>query len=161
FALIDGLDPEDAAARLSPVIAAMVNAVHRFEGTVSKVQGDGIMALFGAPIAHEEHALRASYAALAMRNDISQLAGETRRTAGYEIQVRIGLHSGEVVVRGIGTDLSIDYDAIGPTVHLANRLEQLALPGTIRASSAVYHLTEGYLVADSLGPVPIKGLSEP
>src|SRR5262249_14716244 len=98
------LDPEEAAARLSPVIAAMVNAVHRFEGTVSKIQGDGIMALFGAPIAHEEHALRASYAALAMRDEIAQLAEKTRRSAGYEMQVRIGLHSGEVMVRGIGTD---------------------------------------------------------
>ncbi|MSP81538.1 MAG: adenylate/guanylate cyclase domain-containing protein [Alphaproteobacteria bacterium] len=161
LSLIEGLDPEQSAARLAPVIEAMMAAVHRFEGTVNKVQGDGIMALFGAPVAHEDHAIRAGYAALAMRDAIAAQAERTRREHGYEVRARVGLHSGEVVVRGIGTDLSVDYDAIGPTVHLANRLEQLALPGTIRISAATQRLAAGFLAVAPLGPVPVKGLSEP
>ncbi|MEX2649662.1 MAG: alpha/beta fold hydrolase [Alphaproteobacteria bacterium] len=161
FALIEDLDPEQTAARLAPVVDAMIAAVHRFEGTVNKVQGDGIMALFGAPIAHEDHALRACYAALAMRDEIAELCERTRRSEGYEALARVGVHSGEVVVRAIGTDLSVDYDAIGQTVHLASRLEQLALPGTIRLSAATHRLATGFVTVESLGPVPIKGLSEP
>jgi class 3 adenylate cyclase/pimeloyl-ACP methyl ester carboxylesterase len=159
--LIEGLDAEQSAARLLPAIETMAAAVHRFEGTVAKVQGDGIMALFGAPVAHEDHALRAGYAALAMRDSLAELSERTRREEGYEMRARVGLHSGEVVVRGIGTDFSVDYDAIGPTVHLANRLEQLALPGTIRLSAATRRLAEGYLAVESLGLVPVKGSSEP
>jgi class 3 adenylate cyclase len=94
----------------------MMAAVHRYEGTVNKVQGDGIMALFGAPMAHEDHALRACDAALAMQE-------AARRDLGGDLGIRVGLHSGEVLVRSIGNDLSMDYDAIGPTVHLAGRME--------------------------------------
>jgi class 3 adenylate cyclase len=111
--LIEGLDPEQAAARLSPALQAMMAAVHRYEGTVNKVQGDGIMALFGAPVA--DHALRACYAALAMQE-------AARRDLASDLGIRVGLHSGEVLVRSIGNDLSMDYDAIGPAVHLAGRM---------------------------------------
>ena len=97
--------------------------------------GDGIMALFGAPIAHEDHAVRACYAALAMQNALRELSERSRRDFGVEVQVRIGIHSGEVVVRAIGNDLTMDYDAIGPTTHLASRMEQLAPPGAIRMTA--------------------------
>jgi class 3 adenylate cyclase len=102
----------------------MMHAVHRFEGTVNQVLGDGIMALFGAPIAHEDHALRACYAALSMQAALRDYTEEVRRTRGLELRIRVGLHAGEVVVRTIGNDLHMDYSAVGQTTHLAARMEQ-------------------------------------
>src|SRR5918996_4080778 len=123
--LIRGLDPEAAQRLLDPALQRMMDAVHRFEGTVNQVLGDGIMALFGAPIAHEDHALHACYAALAMQAAMHRYSTEVRRTHGIEVQIRVGLNSGEVVVRAIGNDLHMDYSAIGQTTHLAARMEQL------------------------------------
>jgi class 3 adenylate cyclase/pimeloyl-ACP methyl ester carboxylesterase len=160
-ALIEGMDSEQAVRRLEPALKAMMEAVHRYEGTVNKVQGDGIMALFGAPLAHEDHAVRACYAALAMQEAMRAHAEETRRTHGVEVQARVGLHSGEVIVRTIGNDLTMDYDAVGPTVHLAKRMEQLASPGSTRLTPDTLRLAEGYIEAGSLGPVPVKGFAEP
>ena len=111
--LIRGLDPEAAQQLLDPAIHLMMEAVHRFEGTVNQVLGDGIMALFGAPIAHEDHALRACYAALAMQAAMRTYTEEVRRTRGLELRMRVGLNSGEVVVRAIGNDLHMDYSAVG------------------------------------------------
>src|SRR5215470_11366202 len=125
--LIRGLDPEAAQQLLDPAIHIMMDAVHRFEGRVNQVLGDGIMALFGAPIAHEDHALRACYAALAMQPTTENV----RRTRGLELRMRVGLHSGEVVVRAIGNNLHMDYSAVGETTVLAARMEQLATPGSI------------------------------
>jgi class 3 adenylate cyclase/tetratricopeptide (TPR) repeat protein len=159
--LIQGTDPEDAQRILDPTIEAMMRAVHRYEGTVNKVLGDGIMALFGAPIAHEDHAVRACYAALAMQSALAEMSERTRRDFGVEVQVRTGLHSGEVVVRTIGNDLTMDYDAIGPTTHLASRMEQLALPGSIRMTADTLRLVEGLVQVRSLGPIPVKGLPQP
>src|SRR5262252_4510346 len=130
--LIRDLDPEAAQHLLDPALQRMMDAVHRFEGTVNQVLGDGIMALFGAPIAHEDHAVRACYAALAMQGAMRRYAEEVRRSHGLEMQARVGLHSGEVVVRAIGNDLHMDYSAVGQTTHLAARMEQLATPGSIR-----------------------------
>src|SRR5262249_40824755 len=123
--LISGLDPEAARTLLDPALHAMMEAVHRYEGTVNQVLGDGIMALFGAPIAHEDHALRACYAALAMMEAMQRYSAEVRRTQGLTVQIRVGLNSGEVVVRAIGNDLHMDYSAVGQTTHLAARMEQL------------------------------------
>ena len=159
--LIQGADPEDARRILDPTIEAMMRAVHRYEGTVNKVLGDGIMALFGAPIAHEDHAVRACYAALAMQNALREISEKTRRDFGVEVQVRTGLHSGEVVVRTIGNDLTMDYDAIGQTTHLASRMEQLALPGSIRMTADTLRLAEGLVQVRPLGPIPVKGLVQP
>ncbi len=159
--LIEGSDPEQAYALLDSAIGTMMAAVHRYEGTVNKVLGDGIMALFGAPLAHEDHAVRGCYAALAMQEAIRRSAEESRRKYGVEVQIRVGLNSGEVVVRAIGNDLSMDYDAIGPTTHLAGRMEQLALPGTIRLTADTLRLAEGFIQVTSLGPIPVKGLEEP
>ena len=120
--LIRGLDPEAAQQLLDPALHHMMDAVHRFEGTVNQVLGDGIMALFGAPIAHEDHALRACYAALAMQAAMRTYTEEVRRAHGLETRIRVGLNSGEVVVRAIGNDLHMDYSAVGETTHLAARM---------------------------------------
>jgi class 3 adenylate cyclase/tetratricopeptide (TPR) repeat protein len=154
-------DPEEARKLLDPVLERMMEAVHRYEGTVNQVMGDGIMALFGAPLAHEDHAIRACYAALRMQDTIRRYADEMRRTHGVEVQVRAGLNSGDVLVRTIGSDLRMDYTAVGQTTHLAARMEQLAMPGTIRMTIDTLRLAEGFVQIKSLGPVPVKGVSEP
>jgi class 3 adenylate cyclase/tetratricopeptide (TPR) repeat protein len=159
--LIRDLDPEQAQALLDPGLHAMMDAVHRFEGTVNQVLGDGIMALFGAPIAHEDHAVRACYAALAMQAELRHYAEEVRRTQGLEVQLRVGLNSGAVVVRTINNDLHMDYSAVGQTTHLAARMEQLATPGSIRLTAATLRLAEGLVQVNALGPVPVRGLTEP
>src|SRR3989454_8202998 len=154
---IKDLDPEAAQQLLDPALHAMMDAVHRFEGTVNQVLGDGIMALFGAPVAHEDHAVRACYAALAMRTALRRYAEEVRRSHGLEMQVRVGLNSGEVVVRTISNDLHMDYSAVGQTTHLAARMEQLATPGSIRLTAATLRLAEGLVQVNVLGPFPVKG----
>jgi len=159
--LLADRDPEEARQLLDPVLERMMAAVHRYEGTVNQVMGDGIMALFGAPLAHEDHAVRACYAALAMQEAIRRYSGEVRRTHGIEVQSRVGLNSGEVVVRAIGNDLHMDYSAIGQTTHLAARMEQLAIPGSIRLTADTLRLAEGLVQVTALGPVPVKGLVEP
>ena len=154
-------DPEEARQLLDPVLERLMDAVHRFEGTVNQVLGDGIMALFGAPIAHEDHALRACYAALAMQEAIQRYSAQVRRAHGLEVQIRVGLNAGEVVVRAIGNDLHMDYSAIGQTTHLAARMEQLATPGSIRLTAATLRLVEGLVRVNALGPIPVRGLTEP
>jgi class 3 adenylate cyclase/tetratricopeptide (TPR) repeat protein len=159
--LIRDLDPEAAQQLLDPALHAMMDAVHRYEGTVNQVLGDGIMALFGAPIAHEDHAARACYAALAMQAALGAYAEEVRRIHGLTMQSRIGLNSGEVVVRTIHNDLHMDYSAVGQTTHLAARLEQLASPGAIVLTATTVRLAEGLVRVKAWGPMPIKGLAEP
>jgi class 3 adenylate cyclase len=158
--LLADRDPEEARQLLDPVLERMMTAVHRYEGTVNQVMGDGIMALFGAPIAHEDHAVRACYAALAMQEAIRRYSEEVRRGHGLEVQIRVGLNSGEVVVRAIGNDLHMDYSAIGQTTHLAARMEQLAPPGSIRLTADTLRLAEGWVQVAPLGPVPVKGLPD-
>jgi class 3 adenylate cyclase len=140
--LLADRDPEEARQLLDPVLERMMAAVHRYEGTVNQVMGDGIMALFGAPLAHEDHALRACYAALAMQEAIRRYSEEVRRAHGLEVQIRVGLNSGEVV-RAIGNDLHLDYSAIGQTTHLAARMEQLAPPWSVRLTADTLRLAEG------------------
>jgi class 3 adenylate cyclase/tetratricopeptide (TPR) repeat protein len=159
--LLADRDPEEARQLLDPVLEQMMAAVHRYEGTVNQVMGDGIMALFGAPIAHEDHAVRACYAALAMQAAMQHYAEQVRRTQGLAVQMRVGLNSGEVVVRAIGNDLHMDYSAVGQTTHLAARMEQLATPGSILLTAATLRLVEGLVQVTALGLVPVKGLVEP
>jgi len=159
--LLADRDPEEARKLLDPVLERMMEAVHRYEGTVNQVMGDGIMALFGAPLAHEDHAVRACYAALRMQESVKQYAEGVRRVEGITIQIRVGLNSGEVVVRSIGSDLHIDYTAVGQTTHLSARMEQLATPGTILVTPETARLVEGYVQVRSLGPFTVKGLREP
>ncbi len=159
--LLADRDPEEARKILDPVLERMMEAVHRYEGTVNQVMGDGIMALFGAPVAHEDHAVRACYAALRMQEAVRGYSEEARRAHGVNVQIRIGLNSGEVVVRAIGSDLRMDYTAVGQTTHLGARMEQLASPGSILLAPSTLHLVEGFVAVRSLGPVPVKGLAEP
>src|SRR5262252_4331178 len=157
--LLADRDPEEARKVLDPVLRHMMEAVHRYEGTVNQVMGDGIMALFGAPLAHEDHAVRACYAALRMQETVKQYADEVRRLEGVPVRIRVGLNSGEVVVRAIGSDLHMDYTAVGQTTHLAARMEQMADPGAILMTTDTLRLAEGFIQAQSLGPVSVKGLA--
>ena len=141
--LLADRDPEEARKLLDPILEHMMEAVHRYEGTVNQVMGDGIMALFGAPLAHEDHAVRACYAALRMQESVKRYAEGVRRTEGIPIQIRVGLNSGEVVVRSIGSDLKMDYTAVGQTTHLAARMEQMAMPGSILMAADTLRLAEG------------------
>jgi class 3 adenylate cyclase len=159
--LLADRDPEEARQLLDPVLERMMAAVHRYEGTVNQVMGDGIMALFGAPIAHEDHAVRACYAALAMQAAIRAYAEEVRRAQGITVQIRLGLNAGDVVVRAIGNDLHMDYSAVGQTTHLAARMEQLASPGTTLLTAETLRLVEGLVQVKALGLVPVKGLDVP
>jgi class 3 adenylate cyclase/tetratricopeptide (TPR) repeat protein len=159
--LLADRDPEEARKLLDPVLERMMEAVHRYEGTVNQVMGDGIMALFGAPLAHEDHAVRACYAALRMQESVKRYAEEVHRSAGVPLHIRVGVNSGEVVVRSIGSDLHMDYTAVGQTTHLAGRLEQMAMPGSILVSPATLSLAEGYVVVKALGERPVKGLGAP
>ena len=153
-ALIEDLDPEDAELRLRPALDAMINAVHRYEGTINRIQGDGVMALFGAPITHEDNAVRAAYAALEMQKSV-------RAECDADLAIRVGLHAGEVLVRAVHNDFSFDYDAIGPTVHLAARMEQLASPEAIYCTADVMRMARGFIDAVPLGQVSVKGVRQP
>ena len=159
--LLADRDPEEARKLLDPVLEHMMEAVHRYEGTVNQVMGDGIMALFGAPLAHEDHAVRACYAALRMQESVKRYAEGVRREQGVTIRIRVGLNSGEVVVRAIGSDLHMDYTAVGQTTHLAARMEQLADPGAILLTPETLALAEGFVQVTSLGPMAVKGLAAP
>jgi len=154
-------DPEDAAKLLDPVLERMIEAVHRYEGMVNRVMGDGIMALFGAPLAHEDHAVRGCYAALSMQETVARYADDVWRSHGVPVTIRVGLNSGEIVVSAIGNDLHMDYAVVGKTVHLAARMEQMARPGSVLTTANTVQLAEGYVAMKPLGPVPVKGLGDP
>jgi class 3 adenylate cyclase len=126
--LLADRDPEEARQLLDPILERMMEAVHRYEGTVNQVMGDGIMALFGAPLAHEDHAMRACYAALRMQESVARYSETLQRSDGVPVHIRVGLNSGDVVVQAISSDLHMDYSAIGQTTHLAARMEQMARP---------------------------------
>jgi class 3 adenylate cyclase len=159
--LLADRDPEEARKILDPVLELMMEAVHRYEGTVNQVMGDGIMALFGAPLALEGHAVRGCYAGLAMQELIARYADILRRTHGADVHIRVGLNSGEVVVRSIGSDLRMDYSAVGQTTNLAARMEQTAAPGTIVISAQTRAAAEGYVKVRSLGMRTVKGVAQP
>jgi len=159
--LVGDRDPEEIGPVIDRVRELMMEAVHRYEGTVNQVVGDGIMALFGAPLANEDHAVRACYAALRMQAQVTAFGDETQRSLGLPLPIRVGLNSGEVVARSIGSDLSFTYTAVGQTVHLAARMEQMAKPGTILATEHTLALARGRVAARALGPVPVRGLQAP
>ena len=154
-------DAEAAQKIFDPVLERMIEAVHHYEGTVNRVMGDGIMALFGAPIAHEDHAVRACYAALRMQETVKQYADEVQRSHGVGVTIRVGLNSGEIVVCGIGNDLHLEYTVVGQTANLAARLEQIANPGSVLTAADTCQLAEGYIAMKPLGPVSVKGLPNP
>jgi class 3 adenylate cyclase/tetratricopeptide (TPR) repeat protein len=159
--LLEGLDPEEAQKLIDPVLRVMMDAVHRYEGTVNQVLGDGIMALFGAPLAHEDHAVRACYAALAMQEEMRRYRANRGQSDELGLQISIGLNSGEVVVRSISNDLNVDYSALGHTTHLAARMQELAGAGAILLTIATLREVEGFVEVKSLGGVQAKGVSRP
>jgi predicted ATPase/class 3 adenylate cyclase len=160
--LLEDLDPEDARHLIDPVLTILMDAVHRYEGYVAQSLGDGIFALFGAPIAHEDHAQRALYAALRMQEEIQRYADRVRLQRGVPLQIRVGLNTGEVVVRSIRTDdLHTDYVPVGHATSLAARLQSLANPGSIVVSASTFRLTDGFFAFNALGAAQIKGVSEP
>jgi predicted ATPase/class 3 adenylate cyclase len=161
-ALIEGLDPEEARTVIDPALQLMMDAVHQYDGFVAQALGDGIFALFGAPIAHEDHPQRAVYAALRMQESMRRY-GDTLRTKGYPpLLMRVGLNTGEVVLRSIRKDdLHADYVPVGHSTNLAARMEQLATPGSILVSAYTHRLTDGYFAFKDLGLTQIKGVEEP
>lgn len=161
FQVIQDADPEEVAALLDSVLQVMIAAVHRYEGVVNQVLGDGLMALFGAPVAQEDHAVRASCAALAMQKAVTAMHHPSWEARQVTPQIRIGLNSGDVIFRAVRTDLSIDYRAVGSTIHMAARMEQLAAAGTILLTAQTKRLAGRWLKTRALGSREIKGLSEP
>src|SRR5262245_51256308 len=159
--LAEQLDPEEWHKILDRFFQILTDGVHRFEGTVNQYTGDGLMALFGAPIAYEDHARRACLAVLHLREGLRAYADEVRRTHAVSFAARMGLNSGEVVVGRIGDDLRMDYTAQGHTVGLAQRMEQLAEPGSAFLTVHTARLVEGYIALRSLGKVALKGAGEP
>jgi class 3 adenylate cyclase/predicted ATPase len=161
-ALIEDLDPEEARHLIDPALALMMEAVHRYEGYVAQSMGDGIFALFGAPIAHEDHPQRALYAALRMQEESKRYAEKLRREHGINLQLRVGVNTGEVVVRSIRKDdLHTDYVPVGHSTNLASRMESLAAGGGIVVSEHTHKLTEGYFHFNPLGATQVKGVSGP
>ncbi len=159
--LAEQLDPEEWHRILDRFFQILTDGVHRFEGTVNQYTGDGIMALFGAPIAHEDHAQRACYAALQLTEELRRYAGDLRMRKGLNFSARIGINSGEVVVGKIGDDLRMDYTAQGQTVGLAARMEQIAEPGTAYLTAHTAALVAGYFDLQDLGRFRVKGVREP
>ena len=159
-ALSERIDPEDLRALMRRAFDVMLEAVHRFEGTVAQLQGDGLLALFGAPIAHEDHATRALLAGLALQEGLAPLQLELAER-DIDLRVRVGIHSGLVVFGRIGTDLEFTFQAVGDTVNTASRVQGLAEPGTVVASEATHRLAAGYFVFDDLGAHTVKNKAEP
>ncbi len=155
------LDPEEFHTVMDGAFQLMLDAVHRWEGTVNQFTGDGIMALFGAPIAHEDHARRALHAALEIQRGFAEYAVRLRRDKGLAVQVRLGLNSGPVVVGAIGDDLRMDYTAQGLTTNLAARMQQAADPGTILVAPSAHRLGEGYFRFKPVGPLRVRGMPDP
>ena len=160
-AISERLDPEDIHGFMRRAFELMLAEVHRYEGTVNQFLGDGIMALFGAPVAHEDHARRAVHAALGIRQALDAYQDELRAAHGITFRVRQGLNTGLVVVGSIGDDLRMDYTAVGDTTNVAARMQQAAGPGHVVASEATYRHASGSFELQSLGALALKGKAEP
>jgi class 3 adenylate cyclase/tetratricopeptide (TPR) repeat protein len=159
--LSEKLDPEDAHNIMDGAFQILMDNIHRFEGTINQFTGDGVMALFGAPLAHEDHALRACHAALSIQHDLKEYGAKLKKAYGLVFLMRIGINSGPVVVGSIGDDLRMDYTAIGNTTNLASRMETLANPGNILVSTSTHKLTRDFFQFESIGSISIKGLTTP
>src|SRR5271163_3744191 len=160
--LIEDLDPEEARAIVDPALKLMMEAVHRYDGYIVQSTGDGIFALFGAPVAHEDHPQRALYAALRMQEELARYSAGLRAAGNPPIEARVGVNTGEVVVRSIATGGGhTEYTPIGHTTNLASRMQALAPTGSIAISEQARNLVEGYFALKPLGPTRVKGVSEP
>jgi class 3 adenylate cyclase/tetratricopeptide (TPR) repeat protein len=159
--LAEKLDPEDAHHIMDGTFQILMDNIHRYEGTINQFTGDGVMALFGAPVAHEDHAQRACHAALSIQSNLKEYGEKLKNTYNLDFLMRIGINSGPVVVGSIGDDLRMDYTAIGNTTNLASRMETMAEPGTILVSASTHRLARDFFQFESIGSVRIKGLTEP
>ncbi|MFC1859015.1 adenylate/guanylate cyclase domain-containing protein [Thermodesulfobacteriota bacterium] len=156
-AISEKLDPEEVHQIMDGCFKILMDEIHRYEGTINQFTGDGVMALFGAPVAHEDHAQRACYASLAMQNTLREYAEKLEQDFGIDFKMRMGLNSGPVIVGTIGDDLRMDYTAVGDTTNLAARMEKVADSGTITVSANTYKITKDFFEFKSLGQVQIKG----
>jgi class 3 adenylate cyclase len=151
MSLSEKLDPEEVQQIMDGWLSILLDEIHKFEGTINQFIGDGVMALFGAPLAHEDHAQRACYAALAIQKDLAEYCEKVKKDCGQEILMRIGLNSGPVVVDSIGDDLHMDYTAVGDTINLASRMERMAKPDSILITGNTYKTVKKYFQFESLG----------
>jgi class 3 adenylate cyclase/tetratricopeptide (TPR) repeat protein len=159
-AMAEKLDPEEVHAIMDGCFKILMDEIHKYEGTINQFTGDGVMALFGAPVAHEDHAQRACYATLAIRQAISEYNEKIKREYDTAFEMRMGLNSGPVIVGAIGDDLRMDYTAVGDTTNLAARMEDLAEPGTILVSQHTYRLARDFFELEGVGDVVLKGKAE-
>ena len=155
------LDPEEIHGIMDGCFKILMDEIHKYEGTINQFTGDGVMALFGAPVAHEDHAQRACYAALAIQDSLTDYGETLKKTYGIDFKMRIGLNSGPVIVGSIGDDLRMDYTAIGDTINLAARVEQAASPGEVWVSQETRSFIRGYFKEESVGEIPLKGKAQP
>ena len=160
-AIFEKLDPEEVHQVMDGCFRILMDEIHRYEGTVNQFRGDCVMALFGAPLAHEDHARRACFASLRIQGAMKDYSEDMRDRFGIEFKMRIGLNSGLVVVGSIGNDLRMDYTADGDTANLASRMESLAKPGTVLVSGNTYKLAKDYFEFKSLGKLQVKGKEAP
>ena len=156
-AISEKLDPEEVHQIIEGCFKILMDEVHRFEGTINQFTGDGIMALFGAPVAHEDHAQRACHVALSIQKAMEQYGEKVNKEYGQDFKLRIGLNSGPVIVGAIGDDLRMDYTAVGDTTNLASRMQSMAGPGSILVSGHTHKLARDYFTFASLGRIPVKG----
>jgi len=155
------LDPEEVHQIMDGCFNVLMDEIHRYEGTIDKFTGDGVMALFGALVAHEDHAQRACYAALAIQRAIQEYGEKIEKECGVEFKVRVGLNSGSVIVGSVGNDLRMDYTAIGDTTNLASRMESMAKPGTVLVSADTHRIAKDFFKFEPLGKLKVKGKEEP
>jgi len=160
-AISEKLDPEEIHQIMDDCFRILMEEIHKYEGTINQFTGDGVMALFGAPVAHESHAQRACYAALSVQNALENFEEKIKKDFGAEFKMRIGLNSGPVIVGSIGDDLRMDYTAVGDTTNLASRIENIARPGTCLVSNHTHRLAREFFEFKSLGKVAVKGKKTP
>jgi class 3 adenylate cyclase len=160
--LMEDLDPEEARAIVDPALTLMIDAVHRYDGYIVQSTGDGIFALFGAPVAHEDHPQRALYAALRMQDEMRRYSTKLREAGNPPIEARVGINTGETVVRSIKTgDAHTEYTPIGHSTSLASRMQTLAPTGSIAVTETTEKLCAGYFIFNALGPTRVKGVTDP
>jgi len=159
--MTEKLGPEEVHQIMDGCFKVLMDEIHRYEGTIDKFTGDGVMALFGAPLAHEDHAQRACYAALAIQKAMAEYGDKIEKDCGVEFRMRIGIDSGHVIVSSVGSDLKMDYTAIGDPVNLASRMETNAKPGTVLVSADTFKIARDFFKFEPLGKVEVKGKEEP
>ncbi|MGD2187220.1 MAG: adenylate/guanylate cyclase domain-containing protein [Desulfobacterales bacterium] len=159
--IAEKLDPEEVHQIIDGCFKILMDEIHKYEGTINQFTGDGVMALFGAPVAYEDHAQRACYSALFIQKAIEEYSEKVKKDCGVDFKMRLGLNSGPVIVGSIGDDLRMDYTAVGDTTNLASRMESIAMPGNILVARETFKLAKDFFEFQSLGKVELKGKEKP